>query len=110
MHPQYVLVFMGCICKFSSAVCVVPAGLYAHMNMCCMVTGWKPLTSQMRVGPPCSGSSLCGAVADGKQLSFACVFERVSVWCGHRLKKKREPQFTWEQMTGSGLVSLSVKR
>lgn len=51
-------------------------------------------------------SCVCGEVADGKQPSFAsvCVSGRVCVWCGQRLK--REPRFTWEQMTGSGFSEL----
>lgn len=66
-------------------VCVLPVIQYAHMNMCCMVTRWKSLTLQMCVGRLCSGSSVCGVVADGKQLSFAPVC--VCVWCGQRLKR-----------------------
>lgn len=81
-----------CMCSFSSTcMCALPVTLYADMNMCCTVTGWEPLTFQMCVGRLCSGSSACGVVADGKQLSFAsvcvCVCERVCVWCGQRLKR-----------------------
>lgn len=52
----------------------------------------------------------CGVVADGKQLSF-CIC--VCVWtclCVVWSKAEKEPRFTWEQMTGSGLASLSAKK
>lgn len=47
-------------------------------------------------------------VANEKQLSS--LRRRVCVCgvCGQKAEK--EPRFTWQQMTGSGLVSLSVKK
>lgn len=66
-------------------MCVLPVIVCAHMKMCATVTGWKPLTLKMCVGRLCSGSSVCGVVADGKQLLFASVC--VCVWCGHRLRR-----------------------
>ena len=51
-----------CLCDWCVYVCVLPLIQYAHMNMCCMVTAWKPLTSPMCVGLLCSGRPLCVCV------------------------------------------------
>lgn len=52
---------------------------------------------------------VCGVAADIRQLSFSiCVCLNVSV-CGV-ITAWKEPGLTWEQMTGSCLVRVTVKR
>lgn len=82
---------------FSTCMCVSRA----HMNMCRMVTGRKPLIWQTCVCRPRSGSAVrCGC---RRKAALFCI--SVCVWtCLYVVWSKAEKslQFTWEQMTGSG--------
>ena len=64
-----------CVWAASHSICSYACVFYGHRMGAAHFTN---------VGRPCSGSSVYGVVADGKQLSFLRLC--VSVWCGQRLK------------------------
>lgn len=72
------------LCRRDHLVCFVhahvsPAVQRAHLNMCRMVAGRKPLIWQTCV--------VCLHLGSAVSHLCVCVCERVCVWCGQRLKR-----------------------